>query len=285
MVHANWALCRRGVCFYASETNRGIAMPYADSGGTAIYYEVEGDEAGTGLLFAHGAGGNAGIWYQQVEYFVGLGYRCVTFDHRTFARTPADPATCHPQQFRDDALAVLDAAGVARAHVVGQSMGGFTVLRLALDAPERVLSLTMSATPGGLPNDNPTPAVRGLLSSTGSGGDGVIATMSRATLQDPLKVRLYRVINGFNTQFSFANLGALGGYVVSFDEAQALGCPVLFIAGAEDPLFPASLLQSYVPHLPNAACEVVTDAGHSPYFEQPEMFNALLNAHMRATEP
>ena len=48
-------------------------MPYADSAGTAIYYEAEGDPGGECVLFVHGAGGNAGIWYQQVEHFTGLG--------------------------------------------------------------------------------------------------------------------------------------------------------------------------------------------------------------------
>ena len=257
-------------------------MPYADSAGTAIYYEAEGDPGGECVLFVHGAGGNAGIWYQQVEHFTGLGYRCVTLDQRTFARTDADPATCHPEQFRDDALAVLDAVGAHRAHVVGQSLGGFTALRMALDAKERVASLTMSATPGGLPNETPTPAVRSLLTSEGSGGDGVVATMSRATMEDPMKVRLYRVINGFNVRFSFANLGALGAYGVSFEEARGLECPLLFVAGDEDPLFPPPLLQSYVPELPGSRCVVVQNSGHSPYFEQPDVFNALLHDHIRA---
>ncbi len=256
-------------------------MTYAQSGDTRVYYEAEGPQDGEAILFVHGAGGNAAIWYQQVDFFTKEGFRCLTLDQRTFARTPADPATCHPAQFSEDALAVLDADGVRSAHLVGQSLGGYTVLRTALDQPSRVLSLTMSATPGGLPNESPTPAVRGLLSSSGSGTDGVLATMSRQTARDPLKMRLYQTINSFNTQFSFANLGALGRYRVSFDEAQALRCRVLFVAGAEDPLFPAALLESFVPELPDARCEVVVGSGHSPYFEQPTEFNRLLLEHIR----
>ena len=258
-------------------------MPYVASAGVDVYYEVDGPQDGEPILFAHGAGGNAAIWYQQVVAFTALGYRCVTFDHRTFARTAADPATCHPVQFRDDALAVLDAVGVEQAHLVGQSMGGFTVLRMALDASDRVASLTMSGTPGGLPNPEPTPAVRALLSSEDTGSGGVLDTMARATREKPLVMRLYESLSSFNTEFSFANLAGLNGYGVSFEEASTLNMPILFVAGAEDPLFPPDLLESYVGRVPGARCEVVTDSGHSPYFEQPDVFNALLLDHLRKT--
>ena len=75
-------------------------MPYAESAGAKIYYESQG--TGEAILFAHGAGGNAGIWFEQVAAFSDR-YQCVSFDHRTFARSPADPATITPAQFRDDA--------------------------------------------------------------------------------------------------------------------------------------------------------------------------------------
>ena len=92
-------------------------MAFATVGGTRIYFESAGE--GPAILFAHGAGGNAGIWYQQVAFFTARGYRCITFDHRTFARSPAAAETISTPQFRDDALAVLDAAQVHRAHLVG----------------------------------------------------------------------------------------------------------------------------------------------------------------------
>ncbi|MEZ5597938.1 MAG: alpha/beta fold hydrolase [Pseudomonadales bacterium] len=256
-------------------------MPYATSSGTRIYYEVAGE--GPDILFAHGAGGNAAIWYQQVAWFSGKGFRCITFDHRTFARSPAPADSVSAPALRDDALAVLDAVGADKAHVVGQSMGGFTALRLALDAPHRVLSLTLSATPGGLPNPAPTESAANLTRSDENAGDGILRTMSRATLARPERVALYRAITAFNVDFRMTSLRALARDPVSLEAASALQCPVLFIAGAEDPLFPASLLASFVPHIPGARLIVVQDSGHSPYFEQPDTFNALLHAHVRGS--
>lgn len=251
-------------------------MATAQSAGAAIYYESSGE--GPALLFAHGAGGNAAIWFQQTAHFAGR-FNCIAFDHRGFARSPAPPSTLTAAQFRDDALAVLDAAGVDRAHVVAQSMGGYTALRLALDAPERVASVTLSGTSGGLPNEQPSEALKALVS--GNASSGIAATMARATKADKPKMALYAAVSAFNTAFSFANLADLvrdGG--PSLADAGRIACPVQFVAGREDPLFPPSLLASYVPHFPNARITVVDDAGHSPYYEQPKIFNALLDAFL-----
>lgn len=261
-------------------------MPFAevnDAGRTRIWYESEGE--GPAILFAHGAGGNAAIWYQQVAFFAAQGYRCITFDHRTFARSPAPAETISTPQFRDDAIAVLDAAGVDKAHLVGQSMGGFTVLRLALDVPQRVLSLTFSATPGGLPNPAPTTAAANLTRSDENSGGNILRTMSKKSSANAALMQLYSAISGFNLDFRITSLRALGKNPVSLQEASGLRCPVLFVAGAEDPLFPAELLRSYLPHIPGSRLVVVEDSGHSPYFEQPETFNRELLAQLRAAAP
>ncbi len=250
-------------------------MSKVDSSGTDIYFEVSGE--GPAILFAHGAGGNAAIWFQQVAHFSDR-FTCIAFDHRCFARTHADPSTISVPQFRDDALAILDTLGIEQAHLVGQSMGGFTCLRLALDRPDRVLSLTMSCTPGGLPNPEPSPAMRQLATSTGRGTDGVRSTMAKATFANKARVQLYASIAAFNTEFDWQYLSGLRVTEdqVAFEQLTGITCPVMFVSGEEDPLFPSELLASYVPHFPNAKIEIVKDAGHSPYFEQPDVFNALL---------
>jgi 3-oxoadipate enol-lactonase len=250
-------------------------MARVRSNDAEIYYESQG--TGEAILFAHGAGGNAGIWFEQVAAFSSR-HQCITFDHRTFARSPADPASISAVQFRDDALAVLDVLEIESAHLVAQSMGGWTCMRMALDCPERVRSLTMSCTPGGLPNPTRTEAARNLTSSEGPGSSGVLATMSEKTAADPVRMQLYQTINGFNTEFSMTSLRGLvdPDNAISFEDLSVIELPVLFISGAEDPLFPSDQLASYVPHFADARIEVVTDAGHSPYFEQPEEFNRLL---------
>ena len=249
-------------------------MPMLAANGTELYYEVtEADAGAPTILFAHGAGGNAAIWYNQTAYFAPR-YRCITFDHRAFGRSPVGPLPLTVHKFRDDALALLDHLEVEQAHFVGQSMGGFTSIRCALDAPDRVASLTMSATPGGIYNPTPTEAARTLTSGNGAVRD----TMAQATFAKPDLLALYAAISDFNVNFSWDKLATLlsAQDVIQHESLAQIACPVLFIAGREDPLFPPEQLASFVPHFKTAAIEIVEDAGHSPYFEQPQIFNQLL---------
>ena len=254
-------------------------MPTLKTDGAEIYFESKGE--GPAIVFAHGAGGNAAIWYNQLAHF-SPNHTCIAFDHRCFARSPTPAGSITVHQFRDDLLRILDHLDIEKAHLVGQSMGGFTVLRTALDAPERVHSLTLSCTSGGIINPNPTPAMRNLTSSSGSDSSGVKASMSKVTQANPALMQLYESINNFNTEFSWDKLRTLLGKddVVQLEALSQVQCPTLIFAGAEDPLFPAELLESYVPYFNNAHIEVVTDAGHSPYFEQPMAFNECLAKHI-----
>ena len=253
-------------------------MPTLDRNGLPLYYETEG--SGPALILAHGAGGNAGIWFNQIAHFSAT-HQVVSFDHRSFGRTPlpSEPISVH--HFRDDVLALMDHLNIDRAHLVGQSMGGFTCLRTTLDVPERVLSLTLSATTGGMHNPEPTEAFKNLTT-----GGSVADTMSAATKANPQLMQLYASIGNFNVNFDWANLSTLLSRedVVMMDDIKNVATPTLIIAGGEDPLFPEALLSSYVPHFQNASIEVVANSGHSPYFEQPEVFNQILASHLAAAE-
>ena len=72
------------------------------------------------------------------------------------------------------------------------------------------------------------------------------------------------------------------GGVVQWETLARVQVPTIFIAGAEDPLFPSETLASFVPNFPDARIEVVRDAGHSPYFEQPDVFNRILEGHIQS---
>ena len=82
------------------------------------------------VFFCHGAGGNRASWWQQIGAFQSS-YRCLAHDHRGFGLSACDLAQFDPRRFADDAVAVMDDAGIARAHFVCQSMGGWTGVRMA----------------------------------------------------------------------------------------------------------------------------------------------------------
>lgn len=123
-------------------------MPYADQDGVKIYYEETG--AGMPMLFLHEYGGDKRSWEPQVRHF-SRDHRCIVMCSRGYppSDVPEDE-TLYGQDFAiQDALTVMDAAGIEKAVVVGLSMGGYTGLRLAIHHPDRVIALAAASAGAG----------------------------------------------------------------------------------------------------------------------------------------
>src|SRR5438132_374730 len=113
------------------------------SGDATIAYEVAGD--GDPLLMIMGLAADRRMWMLQLPVFTPH-YRCITFDNRGVGDSSAPPGPFSMEQMAADALAVLDEAGVERAHVLAISMGGAIAQHLALKAPERIRSMVLAST-------------------------------------------------------------------------------------------------------------------------------------------
>ncbi len=119
-------------------------MPVAHNDDVEIHYERFGDSERPTLLLVNGLGSQC-INYatEWCEMFCDEGYEVVRFDNRDVGLSSKLPDVDYAlTDMADDAIAVLDAVGVERAHVMGCSMGGMIVQRLAIDHPERLLSVT-----------------------------------------------------------------------------------------------------------------------------------------------
>ena len=118
-------------------------MPFADRPDARIWW----DQSGTGdpvlLIMGHAYG--ADMWHRTAPELA-ASYRVIRFDNRGVGRSSDPPGPYSVQLMADDALAVLDAASAASAHVYGVSMGGAIALQLALDHPGRVRSLILGCT-------------------------------------------------------------------------------------------------------------------------------------------
>ena len=109
--------------------------------GTKLYYEEVG--GGTPVVFVHEFAGDYRAWEPQMRYFA-RSHRCVTFSARGYPPSdiPADPSRYGQDIARGDVIAVMDALAIAKAHVVGHSMGAYTALHVGVNHPERCLSVT-----------------------------------------------------------------------------------------------------------------------------------------------
>jgi pimeloyl-ACP methyl ester carboxylesterase len=111
--------------------------------GVKLHVEEAGE--GTPILFIHEFGGNHQSWEPQLRYF-SRRHRCISYAARGYPPSDVpDSVEAYSQAIAaDDAVAVLDALKIEKAHIVGLSMGGFSTVHFGLRTPERALSLTVA---------------------------------------------------------------------------------------------------------------------------------------------
>jgi len=251
----------------------------AESGGETIYYEITGDDRAAAVVLTHGAGGSHAAWYQQVPALAAGGYRVVTWDSRGFGRSSYRSETHGCDAAAADITAVMDALGIEAAHHVGQSMGGWWVTAFATQAPRRVRSLTLSNTVAGLWTDALLDHFQQLASGFTSDDPrlGIHPAISRGLAdRDPAQAFLYQQLNTFHDPPMAEVVVALWRTRVEPDALAALAVPLLVITGADDALFPSRLVQESASRVGGARLVEIAGAGHSPYFERPAEYNALL---------
>ncbi len=246
---------------------------FCESDGERICYESVGEGEPT-LVLCHGAGGNHAIWYQQTPVF-GRHRRVIAWDHRGFGRSSARGGPTRPELAVRDLGAVLGAAGVSGPiDLVGQSMGGWTALGFALAEPERVRRLVLADTPGGIMTAELVAALRTLGPPGPTDVLGVHPALGGSLVaRDPARAYLYQLLGAFGEPEVAKIAPALFGTIIADERLAALANRVLFIVGAEDTLFPPVAIRASAANVPGSRVVEIADAGHSPYFEQPEAWN------------
>ena len=111
--------------------------------GVRLYFEEAGN--GTPIVFVHEFGGDHRSWEPQMRNFARR-HRCITFAARGYppSDVPEDVEAYSQLRAVMDIVAVMDTAGIERAHVVGLSMGGFAALHFGLEAPQRARSIVVA---------------------------------------------------------------------------------------------------------------------------------------------
>ncbi|HXX89464.1 MAG TPA: alpha/beta fold hydrolase [Acidimicrobiales bacterium] len=255
-----------------------------DSGGEHVYYEVVG--TGAPLVLCHGLGGNHASWWQQVAV-LGAEFEVVTWDQRGFGNSTRRTGRFGPEVAVDDLAALLDHLGHDRAHVVGQSMGGWVAMGLALRAPERLLSLTLTDTIAGAW----TPEVQAITTASVA---GVLAHLDMAALgrhvalgdafaeADPERAVLYQLISSMGDKPPDVEVFAmLGTMRFSPEQVASLAMPVHLVVGEDDRLCPPEAMRLVASAIPGATFTVLAGTGHSPYFEDAPAWNAAVLGFLR----
>lgn len=263
---------------------------FVESDGEQIYYESWGD-ASTAVILGHGLGGSHAVWYQQVSALA-MHYQVITWDQRGFGRSTATSGDIGPVPAARDLVRLLDHLEIVSAHVVGQSMGGWSALGLAIEHPDRVDSLVLADTTAGIftPQIYETLLNYGMEVSHGPPVDelplGHHPAVGTQLLDENLAHSfLYTQLGSLTNPPSPAAIFPLLLATDHTDHLAEVKAPTLFVVGEHDPIMPPHLIETAAQLIDQSTVEVVENTGHSPYFERPADWNDIVSAFVQESSP
>ncbi|HEX6346806.1 4,5:9,10-diseco-3-hydroxy-5,9,17-trioxoandrosta-1(10),2-diene-4-oate hydrolase [Umezawaea sp.] len=268
---------------------------YADVGGLRLHYHEAGSEHGTTVVLLHGGGPGASAWsnFRRTIPVFAKTFRVLAVDQPGFGLS--DKPTEHDQYFTHSARALrglVDALGVDRAHLLGNSLGGGAAVRFALDHPDRAGRLVLMG-PGGLSvnvfSPDPTEGVRELGRFGAKPGpsreklEAFLRTMvyDRSLITEELIEERYASASTPESLRAMAAMGASFSRPDSFEqgmlwrEAYRLRQRVLLVWGREDRVNPLDGALLALKLIPRAQLHVFGRCGHWAQIEKFDEFNRL----------
>lgn len=238
---------------------------YQDSGGT-----------GVPIVLLHASTGSAASWQYQQTSFSSAGYRVITYSRRGYYRSTVDSPDKQISGAAD-LLRLAEQLELSRFHLLGTAVGGFTALDFALSHPDRLRSLVLASSLGGIDAPEFAAATKRLL------------TPEFLALPPEIKELgpSYRALNPSGTKrwIELEKMAASGKpplpikeNVIDWTTLQRLRAPTMFLTGDADLYMPPALFRLLRSHLPAAKFAVIAEAGHSTAWEQPDAFNAAVMA-------
>lgn len=239
--------------------------------------DLEWDEAGAGtaVLLLHAGIADRRMWDPQMDALADR-YRLIRYDARGFGESGRIEAPYHPY---DDAVAVLDAAGVDNAVVVGSSMGGSCAIDLAIAHPARVSVLVaVGIGPGGRTPDAGLRAGWDAVGAAYEAGDieRAIDLDTGMWVQAPDIAPQVRAWNAAIFARDESNEHELDLDPPAIDRLDEIDCPVLAVVGDRDQPFMVDGARALANGVARGRLAVMPGLTHLPSLEAPAAFNAIL---------
>ena len=253
--------------------------------GPRVHYVEQGDPGGEALVFVHGYP-DSWFSFSRLLPLLPARYRAYAPDLPGFGDSERPDRAYAIDDFAADVAAFLDAVGVARATIVGHSMGSLIARRVAETYPERVGRLVLIGSAVTAVNDvtlEVQAAVRALE-------DPVPADFARefeaSTAHVPLPEPFFERIVAESLKAPARVWQRAFDGLMAFDDTAELGriaAPTLIVWGDRDALFSHEEQEPLVAAIPEARLVVYPETGHCPNWERPERVAADLDAFLRTT--
>ena len=268
-------------------------MPFATStDGTRVHYEVTGLTSRAPVLLVQGLGAEKNSWNLQ-RANLALRHRTVAFDNRGAGRSDKPAGTYTLEQMAEDAIAVLDHAGIESAHVVGLSMGGAISQIIAVKHPHRVRSLTLVATACRnhawreelLTSWAEVAEREGMTALGKEAARWMIGPRSFRRLLPALgwmgPLQLFNPAGAFVSQVH-AILATDDGDLHA--ELANIACPTMVVVGNQDILTPRGDAEEIASLIPTAELVVISGGAHGLHIEHASTFNRILRDFLHRAE-
>lgn len=238
------------------------------------------------IVFIHGAALDHSVWQWQSRYLAHHGFATLAADLPGHGRSAGEARTTI-EALADWMAALVEAAGVERAHLVGNSMGSLVALETALRHPGRVATLSLLGASAPMPVGGAFLAAAGddspaALDMQATWGHARLSALSASAVPGASLARAARRLterSGAGVQH--ADLAACHAYAPSPDAIRALAVPTLVVAGRRDQMTPMKAGEALAKEIPGARFEVV-DSGHAMTSEAPRVVTALLRDFLAA---
>ncbi|WP_066734849.1 3-oxoadipate enol-lactonase [Cupriavidus sp. D384] len=254
------------------------------AGDVQLQARIDGRE-GPWVVLIHALGANLTLWDDTARHLSGR-YRVLRFDLRGHGGSDAPVGAYTMARLADDAVALMDAFDIGQAHVCGVSVGGMVAQTLGVRHADRLLSLTLVDTIDHTPMEAHPMWANRIGQAEAHGMAGMVPTTMERWLtasfraQHPDEVeRISRMLLATPVQ----GYVGVAQAIVAFDLADAIGrihCPALVVTGDKDEGAPVSMAQSIAQKIHGAKLEVLPDAAHLSFIEQPERFHAIFDAFL-----
>ncbi|MBA2357747.1 MAG: alpha/beta fold hydrolase [Actinobacteria bacterium] len=249
----------------------------AVNGEVRLAYEVRG--TGPPLLLVHGLGYARWGW-EPVADALAERFTTILFDNRGVGESDVPPGPYTARMMAEDAIAILDDAGLDRIHVLGTSLGGMVAQELVLGWPERVDRLVLACTTPGGPAAHPMPRQTVLLLGRVmlmSRNKGLRLLVENALAPGAGRPELVERIlaHRLSSPFDPAGWQAQAAAGVAFDALErldAISAPTLVLQGTADVVVDPRNAELLARRIAGARLEFFPEGGHLFFWEDPQRF-------------
>ena len=262
---------------YAQAMPAPVAGAYAEVAGARLYYTDTGGR-GAAVVFMHARTGSVLAWEHQRPAFSRAGYRFIAYDRLGHGRSETRPPGSRPGPAADDLDALMDYLGIDRFHLVGTAAGGIVSIDYALSFPDRLRSLVVANSIGGVQDEE-------------------YLAMSRRLRPSPQFDAMPLDFRELGPSYRAGNAGGTARWIeleessrakvplsppqrtrrrLTWSALEGITVPTLLLTGDGDLYTPPAVLRLFAARIKTSQSVILPEAGHSAYWEQPEMFNRAL---------